>query len=768
MVTETGESLSLKNLLSPAGTADPYPLYRRLRATEPIHWDPNMSCWVLTRYDDVLATLRDARFSSQRGSIDLANVLSVEQQSRLSPVTSALSRMILFLDPPDHGRLRAFMSRAFSPRALERLRSNVQGMVDRIVDEAEQRGEMDVMRELAYPIPLTVIAELLGVPSEDRDSFQRWSDDLGAFFGMAPLSQRETIEKLRGITEFARYLVHIAAQRRQQPQDDLMQTLVTAWEAGAISQDDLIGNCVLLLAAGHGTTTSLIGNGLLALLQHPDQMGRLREDPGLISSAVTELLRYVSPVQGMVRNAADDITIGNKRIAGGDFVFLALAAANRDPEHFQDPEKLEIAREEGKQIAFGHGMHHCIGAALARIEAEVVFATLLARFPTIELATDALDWEGNIVFRRLRALPVYLAEGRRSATRRHENVPSAREAVSFVHGYSFGLLTPEETQVYESMTFPKLRTMLAGAGNNSRVVAVGAAAGEQPAGLALAEIWKVGEKATLRSLYVEPEHRRRGVATGLMSEIEEVLRNRGCESVEVIYMTGKPSTQAVEQLLENGGYGVPQLRSGLAKLSSEALTTLPWAKRTELPPGFTICPWAEISDKQRAGIEESQRTKPWIPEELSPSHFEMGLHLPTSLRLCYHDQVVGWLLTHQLNATTLRFSSVWIRRDLQRVGRWVPLIPLVVEGGRRAVDTDFQRVLWLTSALHQDMMRFNQRWVAPYAAFYGETYGRYKTFASDEHTETPRRTSPREVSIPYLAKEANWEPDRLPPDLSSQ
>jgi cytochrome P450 len=397
------EDLSLSHLLEPPYAGNPYALYSRLRAADPVHWDERGS-WVLTRYADVVAALRDSRLSAERFSLDVSGLPAEVQR----PVR-ALARQMLFLDPPDHTRLRTLAAKAFTPRMVEMMRLSIQRIVDDLLDAVEPGGSFEVIDTLAFPLPAIVIAQMLGVPPEDRLQFAHWTAAFGALLDGALLTAIGLQEALVRVSALMDYFRQIIAERRSAPHDDLLQALLNAEEQGdTLSEDELLGNCILLLAAGHGTTTHLIGNGLLALLQHPDQLELLRRNPALIGSAVLELLRFDSPVQMTGRQARTDLDIGGKHIEAGQYVLACLGAANRDPQQFPDPDRLDLQRAAGKQVAFGHGIHYCLGAPLGRLEAEIALNTLLRRFPGLRLACEAdmLTWLPGLVFRGLRALPV--------------------------------------------------------------------------------------------------------------------------------------------------------------------------------------------------------------------------------------------------------------------------------------------------------------------------------------------------------------------------
>jgi cytochrome P450 len=399
------DALSLDNLLRPEILANPYPFYHELRSTDPIHWDAAYG-WVLTHHADVVATLRDARFSAERAG-PARDWLTEAVQRPFAPAAGAFVRQILFLDPPDHTRLRGLVNRAFTPRMVEGVRPRVQEIVDGLLDTIAARGCADVIEDFAVPLPVVVIAEMLGVPVEDHDQFTRWTGDLGALIDGTILTEERVMRALQGVMDLMDYFRHIIAGHRMHPSNDLLQGLIAAEDRGdVLSEDELLGNCMLLLAAGHGTTTHLIGNGLLALLRSPGQLRLLRDDASLIAPAVTELLRYDGTVQMTARTAKEDVLIGEQQVRAGDHVVTVLAAANRDPAQFPDPDRLELRRHENRHVAFGHGIHFCVGAPLAMLEAQVALGTLVRRLPTMRLDTDALSWEPSQTFRGLRELSV--------------------------------------------------------------------------------------------------------------------------------------------------------------------------------------------------------------------------------------------------------------------------------------------------------------------------------------------------------------------------
>ena len=368
---------------TPQGKADPYSRYAALREHTPVHRSAFGFC-VLSRYDDCLQLLRVPGVGKDFSNAASALGLSEEQQAEQAAFRNDRSNM-LFADPPEHTRLRRLASRAFTPRSVEALRPRVVALVDDLVDRIDRAVEVDVMDALAFPLPVTVIGEMLGVPAVDRPRFRPL---VRAVTAMLELSI--TPEELHAATEASNTLEHyfadLIAERRAHPQDDLLTRLIQAEDEGErLSEYELVSTAILLFAAGFETTTHLLGNGLLALVNNPDQLERLRADRGLIRPAVEELLRYDSPVQITARTAYEDLTVGGERIEAGNIVLALLGAANRDPARFTEPDRLDVGRSESPPLSFGSGIHHCLGAALARLEVQVVLDRLLDRFSAIEL-----------------------------------------------------------------------------------------------------------------------------------------------------------------------------------------------------------------------------------------------------------------------------------------------------------------------------------------------------------------------------------------------
>ena len=390
------------NPMDPAFVEDPYPTYHVLRSEDPVHHSP-LGFWVLTRYADVIASLRDPRLIKE----PIAAFVAARFGMAAPPPGLGLS--MLDRDPPDHTRLRGLVSKAFTPKALESLRPRIQQIVDGLLDQAERRGEMDIIEEFAYPIPVIVICEMLGVPVKDHERFKQWGLDIarGLDAIMLPPDSEVARRSVSGRKALAEYFRELIKERRAAPREDMLSALIAAEEAGdKLSEEELLASCILLLVAGHETTVNLIGNGTLALLKHPEQLRRLREDPGLIVTAVEELLRYDGPVQRTARIPSEDLVIGGKTIPKGEMVMPFLGAANRDPAQFPNPDRLDITRIDNRHIAFGMGIHFCLGAPLARMEGQIAINTLLRRLPKLALASQKPEHRQSLTLRGLVSLPV--------------------------------------------------------------------------------------------------------------------------------------------------------------------------------------------------------------------------------------------------------------------------------------------------------------------------------------------------------------------------
>ncbi len=393
------------DLYGPEIFADPYPLYRRLRSDHPVHLDSHLGCWIVTCYTDVLASLANRSLSSQRSM--RAGAFQSQAWKDLSPLFEHISNLMFFADPPRHTRIRSLINKAFSARMIERWAGHIQRIVDECLDRVQQTGRMDVIRDLALPLPQQVIADMLGIPRVDHDRFKRWSDDLVDFLGNPPTLELCT-RLQHSLQEFMDYFREVVAQHTARPgEENLVSALLQAREQGdALSEDELLVNCVGLFAGGHETTTHLIGNGLLALLRNPGELQLLRAHPELITSAVEELLRYDSPVQFTARIAREPLEIRGRKIYRGQGVLLMLGSANRDPEQFPDPDRLDIRRQNNHHLAFGHNVHYCVGAALGRLEAQIALRTMLQRLPGLQLDNRPLIWQENLSFHGVNALHV--------------------------------------------------------------------------------------------------------------------------------------------------------------------------------------------------------------------------------------------------------------------------------------------------------------------------------------------------------------------------
>lgn len=403
VAVEVPLSPAMAEATQPENRSNPYPIYARYRASEPMHRaEPGL--WTFTRYSDILAVLRDDRFSSDpRNSTALDEMAAANNEAR--PIRDVAGRVLLFTDPPDHTRLRTLVNKAFTPRTVERLRAHVTELVDAILDDVAGRGEMDVIEDLAYPLPAYVICELMGVPVADRDTFRGWSGDVAPI--LDPVSPPDVLNKaISTVGNFGLYFWGLIEERRKEPKDDLLSALLAAEEQeDKLSPEELIGLCVLIFIAGHETTQNLIGNGLLALLHNPDQLALWRSDPSLGKSAVEELLRYDSPVQLTGRSPTRDIEIAGKTIPKGEQVIVLLGAGNRDPQVFDDPDRLDITREKSSVLSFGAGAHFCLGAGLARLEGQIVLNALLQRFANIELVKEP-EYRPTFTLRGLKELKV--------------------------------------------------------------------------------------------------------------------------------------------------------------------------------------------------------------------------------------------------------------------------------------------------------------------------------------------------------------------------
>ncbi|WP_326837023.1 cytochrome P450 [Amycolatopsis rhabdoformis] len=395
------------DLLEPAASADPYPMLHELRGADPVHWSSRHRAWLLTRYADVSAAFQNKAFSSDRVRPLLA--AGRERPAATTEVLALMSSWLVVSDPPAHTRLRKLAAGAFKGQGIARM----DGLITRIVDEhidgfLRGSGAQDLIEHIAYPLPTTVIATMLGAPPEDRDRFREWSDELALVaFGAGGDARAERHERaLRGLREMDAYIRALIDKRRTDPGEDMLSALMAHdGDADHLSDDELVAMCALLLFAGHETTTNSIANSLLALLRRPADLDRLRREPELIGPAVEELLRFDGPIKVLIRWVVAETEVGGRKIAPGERVHLVLAAANRDPAKFTDPDTLDLGRAPNPHLAFGKGIHACIGAQLARMETRIAVSRILARMPDLSLAGEP-QWKASLASRAMEALPV--------------------------------------------------------------------------------------------------------------------------------------------------------------------------------------------------------------------------------------------------------------------------------------------------------------------------------------------------------------------------
>lgn len=401
--TPTKQTLSLYRLLDPEVLANPYPLYHELRRTDPVCWDPYLSAWVVTRYPDVVQVL--THFSGDRTPTPAQ--LSTMGLSSLNPIAAVMVKQMLFMDPPAHTRLRGLAAFAFTPARVTVLRQHIQQICDRLIDAVVAQGEMELINDLAAPLPAIVTAEMLGVPTADHQQLKSWSADFAEMLGNFQHNPDHTPKVLRAVKEMTAYFRSAVREIRKHPNEGLINSFLTAEVNGdRFTEEEVIANTIVTMVGGQETTTNLIGNGMLTLLRNPTEMQRLRADLSLIPSAVEELLRYESPSQHTARITPEDTVMGGKKILKRQAVIAVMAAANRDPERFPEPDKLDLARKDNRHLAFGWGPHFCFGAPLARVEGQVTFETVLRRLHNVEVKPEPLQWRTNLGLRGLTRLPV--------------------------------------------------------------------------------------------------------------------------------------------------------------------------------------------------------------------------------------------------------------------------------------------------------------------------------------------------------------------------
>jgi cytochrome P450 len=408
-MTEPDEPLSLFRLLDPDVLANPYPLYAELRESAPVHWDPYLHAWVVTRYRDVVQVFQ--QFLA--GRTPTPEKLAELGLGQLNPIARVMVRQMLFLDPPAHGRVRGIAAVAFTARRVAHLRERIQELVDGLVDAVAANGHMDVMADIANPMPSMVTAELLGVPLEDHEQLKDWSQTFAEMLGNFQHNPGRSARVLAAVEEMTAYFRSAVRKQASSPTEGLVHALATATVDGdRLDEEEVIANIIVTMVGGLETTTNLIGNGLLTLLRQPAALEQLRSQPELVPSAVEELLRYESPSQHTARLAPADVMLGGQLIRERQAVIAVMGAANRDPERFPDPDRLDLTRTDNRHVAFAWAAHFCFGAPLARLEGQIAFETLLRRLPGLRLADEAtadpggIQWRPNLGLRGVVSLPV--------------------------------------------------------------------------------------------------------------------------------------------------------------------------------------------------------------------------------------------------------------------------------------------------------------------------------------------------------------------------
>lgn len=392
--------------LSPAFRNNPYPTYEMLRASSPILYAEDLNMWFISAYEDVSTLLRDHRFGR---SID--HVLTREQRglppkpAHLAPFNKLSEHSMFDKEPPDHTRLRSLVHKAFTPRRVENLRGQIQTITDQLLDAVQERGTMDMLADFAVPLPVTVIAELLGIPESDRHLLRPWSQDIVTMYELDHTQEQEH-RAIQAAVEFSAYLRDLARERREHPQDDLITALALVQEEGdRLTEDELVATCVLLLNAGHEATVNVIGNGMFALLSNPDQFDLLKRQPDAVPTAVEEMMRYDTPLQLFRRWVLEDVTYKGHQFKQGTEIALLFGSANRDPARFDNPDVLDVTRRDNPHISFSLGIHYCLGAPLARLELQIAVAILLRRMPNLRLV-EPPQYRDSVVIRGLRELKV--------------------------------------------------------------------------------------------------------------------------------------------------------------------------------------------------------------------------------------------------------------------------------------------------------------------------------------------------------------------------
>ncbi len=394
---------SLCQLLKPEVLANPYPLYHRLRENDPVSWDPFLSAWVVTRYADVITVLH--KYSADRTPTpEQLTAIGLEE---LAPIARLMVKQMLFMDAPAHTRLRTLAAFAFTPARIAVLRSQIQAITDSLIDAIADSGKSDILADFARPMPAIITAQMLGVPVEDHEKLTAWSSDFAEMLGNFQHNPGRVPQVLRSVENLIAYFTDAIAEQTKHPREGLIQSFMQAESGGVrFTEEEIVANCIVTMVGGQETTTNLIANGLLTLVRNPDQMQRLRRDPSIIVPAVEELLRYESPSQHTARLAPDNVELGGKQIRKRQAVIAVMAAGNRDPARFADPDRLDLTRQNNQHLAFGWAAHFCFGAPLARLEGQIAFETILRRLNDIELEPGPLTWRSNLGLRGLTALPI--------------------------------------------------------------------------------------------------------------------------------------------------------------------------------------------------------------------------------------------------------------------------------------------------------------------------------------------------------------------------
>jgi cytochrome P450 len=397
-------SLSLYQLLDPEILANPYPLFKKLRDADPVHWDSFLHAWVVTRYEDVVNVM--LKCSADR-TPKPEQLEAMGMIAELTPIAQVMVRQMLFMDAPAHTRLRALCAVAFTPARVAALKQHIQDIADQLIDRVIDSGKMDVIGDFANPLPAIVTAELFGVPVEDHEKLKDWSTDFAEMLGNFQHNPERARRVLSSTENLLEYFQNAIREQKQNPRPGLVSSLMNAEVDGSrLTEEEIVANLIVTMVGGQETTTNLIVNGLLSLLKNPDQLELLKRDSSILSSAVEELLRYESPSQHTARVAPDDMMLGGKKIQKRQAVIAVFAAANRDPERFPDPDTLDLRRTDNRHVAFAWGSHYCFGAPLARMEGQIAFETLLRRLPNMRLEQQEMAWRDNLGLRGLKSLLV--------------------------------------------------------------------------------------------------------------------------------------------------------------------------------------------------------------------------------------------------------------------------------------------------------------------------------------------------------------------------